>query len=149
MIGQNYKISPTLLKINSEKDFLIKNELFSPLLPLISIDNYQDAFCKIRKNAKPLAIYIFGGNNKIHQILSQSTSSGSICINDVMLPVLVPNLPFGGVGKSGIGKFHGHAGFKNFSNQKSITRKDYFLDVNLRYPPYTNVLRILKFFFKI
>jgi len=66
-----------------------------------------------------------------------------------MLPVLVPNLPFGGVGKSGIGKFHGHAGFKNFSNQKSITRKDYFLDVNLRYPPYTNVLKFLKFFFKI
>ena len=144
-----FKISPTLLTINSEKDFLIKNELFSPLLPLISIDNYQDAFSKIKKNAKPLAIYIFGGNNKIHQILSQTTSSGSICINDVMLPVLVPNLPFGGVGKSGIGKFHGHAGFKNFSNQKSITRKDYFLDVNLRYPPYTNVLRILKFFFKI
>ena len=143
------KISPTLLKINSEKDFLVKNELFSPLLPLISIDNYQDAFCKIKKNAKPLAIYIFGGNNRIHQILSQTTSSGSICINDVMLPVLVPNLPFGGIGKSGMGKFHGHAGFKNFSNQKSITRKDYFLDVNLRYPPYTNVLRILKFFFKI
>ncbi len=152
--GGNYdkklsKISPTLLKINSEKDWLIKNELFSPLLPIISIDNYQDAFCKIKKNAKPLAIYIFGGNHKIHQILSQTTSSGSICINDVMLPVLVPNLPFGGVGKSGMGKFHGYEGFKNFSNQKSITRKDYFLDINLRYPPYENILRFLKIFFKI
>ena len=143
------KISPTLLKVNSEKDLLIKNELFSPLLPIISIDNYQDALYKIKKTAKPLAIYIFGGNSKIHQTLSQTTSSGSICINDVMLPVLVPNLPFGGVGKSGIGKFHGEEGFKNFSNQKSITRKDYFLDINLRYPPYENVLKFLKIFFKI
>ena len=143
------KISPTLLKLNSEKDFLIKNEIFGPLLPIISIDNYHDAFCKIKKTGKPLAIYIFGGNNKIHQLLSQTTSSGSICINDVMIPVLVPNLPFGGVGKSGMGKFHGQEGFKNFSNQKSITRKDYFFDINLRYPPYNNVLKLLKIFFKI
>jgi len=144
-----FKISPTLLKLNSEKDFLIKNEIFGPLLPIISIDSYHDAFCKIKRTGKPLAIYIFGGNNKIHQLLSQTTSSGSICINDVMLPVLVPNLPFGGVGKSGMGKFHGQEGFKNFSNQKSITRKDYFFDINLRYPPYNNVLKLLKIFFKI
>tara|TARA_Y100000589_G_scaffold7954_1_gene6773 strand:- start:223 stop:1614 length:1392 start_codon:yes stop_codon:yes gene_type:complete len=143
------KISPTLLKVNSEKDLLIKNELFSPLLPIITIDNYQDALYKIKKTPKPLAIYIFGGNRKIYQNFSQTTSSGSICINDVMLPVLVPNLPFGGVGKSGIGKFHGEEGFKNFSNLKSITRKDYFLDINLRYPPYENVLKFLKNFFKI
>ena len=154
LFGGNYdkklsKITPTLLKINSEKDYVIKNELFSPLLPLISIDNYEDAFFKIKENEKPLAIYIFGGNYKIHQILSQTTSSGSICINDVMLPVLIPNLPFGGVGKSGMGKFHGQEGFKNFSNQKSISRKDYFLDINLRYPPYKNVLKLLKIFFKI
>ena len=144
-----FKISPTLLKLNSEKDFLIKNEIFGPLLPIISIDSYHDAFCKIKRTGKPLAIYIFGGNNKIHQLLSQTTSSGSICINDVMIPVLVPNLPFGGVGKSGMGKFHGQEGFKNFSNQKSITRKDYFFDINLRYPPYNNVLKLLKIFFKI
>jgi len=143
------KISPTLLKINSEEDWIIQNELFSPLLPIISIENFQDAFYKIKKTPKPLAIYIFGGNKKIHKILSQTTSSGSICINDVMLPVLIPNLPFGGVGKSGIGKFHGQEGFKNFSNQKSITRKDYLLDINFRYPPYKNVLRFLKIFFKI
>ena len=143
------KISPTIIKVKSEEDLLFKNELFSPLLPIMSIDNYQDAFYKIKKTAKPLAIYIFGGNNKIHQLLSQTTSSGSICINDVMLPVLIPNLPFGGVGKSGIGKFHGQEGFKNFSNQKSITRKDYFLDLNLRYPPYENILKFLKIFFKI
>ena len=143
------KISPTLIKVKNENDWIIKNELFSSLLPILSVDNFQHAINIIKKNSKPLAIYIFGGNKKIYRILSQTTSSGSICINDVMLPVLIPNLPFGGVGKSGIGKFHGEEGFKNFSNQKSITRKDNFLDISLRYPPYENVLKLLKIFFKI
>ncbi len=146
---KQHKIAPTLLKINSEKDLLIKNEIFSSLLPIISIDNYEDAFKIIKDNSKPLAIYIFGGNPKIYRTLTETTSSGSICINDVMLPVLIPNLPFGGVGNSGMGKFHGEEGFKNFSNQKSITRKDNFLDIDLRYPPYENVLKFLKIFFKI
>ena len=66
-----------------------------------------------------------------------------------MLPVLIPNLPFGGVGKSGMGKFHGEAGFKNFSNQKSITYKFFSFDLNLRYPPYQRVMRLIKLIFKI
>ena len=143
------KIEPTLLKINSQNDWLIKNELFSPILPILSVENYKEAIKIIKRNPKPLAIYIFGGNKMIHQLLSQTTSSGSICINDVLLPVLIPNLPFGGVGQSGMGKFHGEEGFKNFSNQKSITRKDNLFDVKLRYPPYENVLKLLKNFFKI
>jgi len=96
-----------------------------------------------------LAIYLFGGNKKIHNQISRLTSSGSMCINDVMLPVLIPNLPFGGVGQSGMGKFHGEEGFRNFSNQKSITYKSFLLDLNLRYPPYERVKKFLKFIFKL
>jgi len=66
-----------------------------------------------------------------------------------MLPVLIPNLPFGGVGQSGIGKFHGEEGFRNFSNQKSITFKGFLFDSNLRYPPYERVKKFLKFIFKV
>ena len=66
-----------------------------------------------------------------------------------MLPVLIPNLPFGGVGESGMGKFHGKAGFENFSNQKSITYKIFLFDLDLRYPPYKRVMKIIKFIFKI
>ena len=77
------------------------------------------------------------------------TSSGTVCINDVMLPVLIPNLPFGGVGKSGMGKFHGEEGFRNFSNQRSVTNKSFWFDTNLRYPPYSKLLKWLKLFFKI
>ena len=66
-----------------------------------------------------------------------------------MLPVIIPNLPFGGVGQSGIGKFHGEEGFRNFSNQKSITFKSFLFDSNLRYPPYERVKKFLKFIFQV
>ena len=87
-------------------------------------------------------------NKKIHNQISRLPSSGTLCINDVMLPVLIPNLPFGGVGQSGIGKFHGQEGFRNFSNQKSITFKGFLFDLNLRYPPYERVKKFLKFIFQ-
>mgnify|MGYP001168925869 CR=1 FL=1 len=143
------KISPTILEIRSEKDFLLQKEIFSSLLPIMPIDNYQKAIKIIQKQSKPLAIYIFGGNKNIHDHINKITSSGSICINDVMLPVLIPNLPFGGVGYSGMGKFHGEEGFKNFSNQKSITFKSNFLDTDIRYPPYEKVLEIIRYIFKV
>ena len=131
-----------------EKDILQK-ELFSSLLPVIGIESQESALKQINQTSKPLAIYLFGGNKKIHHHISKVTSSGSICINDVMLPVLIPNLPFGGVGDSGIGKFHGEEGFRSFSNQKSITFKGFLFDLNLRYPPYKRVKNFLKFIFKI
>ena len=143
------KISPTILKTTNEKDILLQKEIFSSLLPIMPIDDYKTAIKLIQKQSKPLAIYIFGGNKNIHNQINQITSSGSICIDDVMLPVLIPNLPFGGVGNSGMGKFHGEEGFKNFSNQKSITYKSNFLDTDIRYPPYKKVLEIINYFFKV
>ena len=143
------KISPTILKVKLQDKNIIQKELFSSLLPVIGIDNKDSALKKINQASKPLAIYIFGGNKKIHDHISKVTSSGTVCINDVMLPVLIPNLPFGGVGESGMGKFHGEAGFKNFSNQKSITYKGFLFDLDFRYPPYEKVMKIIKFIFKI
>ena len=143
------KISPTILKVKLEEKNIIQKELFNSLLPVIRIENKDSALKKINQASKPLAIYIFGGNKKIHDHISKVTSSGTICINDVMLPVLIPNLPFGGVGKSGMGKFHGEEGFRNFSNQKTITYKGFFFDLNLRYPPYEKVMKFIKFVFKI
>ena len=143
------KISPTILKVKLEEKNIFQKELFSSLLPVIKIENKDLALKNINQTSKPLAIYIFGGDKKIHDHISKVTSSGTICINDVMLPVLIPNLPFGGVGESGMGKFHGEEGFKNFSNQKSITYKGYLFDLDLRYPPYEKVIRLIKFIFKI
>ena len=143
------KISPTILQIKLEENKLLEKELFSSLLPVIGVDNKEAALKKINQTSKPLAIYIFGGNKKIHDHISKVTSSGAICINDVMLPVLIPNLPFGGVGQSGMGKFHGEEGFRNFSNQKSITYKSVLFDSNLRYPPYEKIMKFIQFIFKI
>ena len=143
------KISPTILKVQLEENNIIQEELFSSLLPLIAIDNKNSALKIINQASKPLAIYIFGGNKKIHDDISKVTSSGTVCINDVMLPVLIPNLPFGGVGKSGMGKFHGKEGFRNFSNQKTITYKGFLFDLGLRYPPYEKVMKLIKFILRI
>ena len=143
------KISPTILRTKLYETDIFKKEIFSSILPVIGINDKESALKQINQTSKPLAIYLFGGNKKIHNYISKVTSSGTICINDVMLPVLIPNLPFGGVGQSGIGKFHGEAGFRNFSNQKSITFKSFLFDVNLRYPPYERVKKFLKFIFKI
>ena len=145
---KTYKISPTILKIKLNEKNILQKELFSSLLPVIGIDN-KSVLENISQVSKPLAIYIFGGNKKIHNDILKVTSSGTVCINDVMLPVLIPNLPFGGVGQSGMGKFHGEEGFRNFSNQRSITFKSFLFDLNLRYPPYKRVKEFLKFVFQI
>ena len=146
---KNLKISPTILRVQLDETNILQKELFSSLLPVIGINDKESALRQINQTSKPLAIYLFGGNKKIHNHISRLTSSGTVCINDVMLPVLIPNLPFGGVGQSGIGKFHGETGFRNFSNQKSITFKGFLFDLNLRYPPYERVKKFLKFIFKI
>jgi len=143
------KISPTILRTKLNETDILQKELFSSLLPIIGINDKESALKQISQTSKPLAIYLFGGNKKIHNHISKVTSSGTICINDVMLPVLIPNLPFGGVGQSGIGKFHGEEGFRNFSNQKSITFKGFLFDSNLRYPPYERVKKFLKFIFQV
>ncbi|ABB49398.1 putative aldehyde dehydrogenase [Prochlorococcus marinus str. MIT 9312] len=143
------KITPTILRTKLDEKDILQKELFSSILPVIGINDKESALKQINQTSKPLAIYLFGGNNKIHSQISRVTSSGTVCINDVMLPVLIPNLPFGGVGQSGIGKFHGEEGFRNFSNQKSITFKGFLFDLNLRYPPYKRIKKFLKFIFKI
>jgi len=143
------KISPTILRTKLNETDILQRELFSSLLPIVGINDKESALKQISQTSKPLAIYLFGGNKKIHNHISKVTSSGTICIHDVMLPVLIPNLPFGGVGQSGIGKFHGEEGFRNFSNQKSITFKGFLFDSNLRYPPYERVKKFLKFIFQV
>ncbi len=143
------KISPTILRAKLSETNILQKELFSSLLPVIGIDDKESALKQISQTSKPLAIYLFGGNKKIHKEISKITSSGTICINDVMLPVLIPNLPFGGIGKSGMGKFHGEEGFRNFSNQKTITYKSFLLDSNLRYPPYKKIMKFIRFIFRV
>ena len=97
----------------------------------------------IRDRPKPLALYLFGGGEKEQGKVLSMTSSGGVCFNDVVLQAGIPELPFGGVGTSGMGKYHGKAGFDNFTHYKSVLKRPFWLDLNFRYPPYKLDLSLL------
>ena len=137
------KISPTLIKIENRNDPLMKEELFGPLLPILCIKNLDQAISDLKFLPKPLALYLFGGDEKEQEKLLSMTSSGGVCFNDVVLQAGIPDLPFGGVGTSGMGKYHGKAGFDNFTHYKSILKRPFWLDLNFRYPPYKLDLSLL------
>ncbi len=138
------RISPTLIKIQDRNDPLMKEELFGPLLPILCIKNLDQVITDLKNSPKPLALYLFGGSKKEEEKILSKTSSGGVCFNDVVLQAGVPELPFGGVGSSGMGKYHGKAGFDNFTHYKSVLKRPFWLDLNFRYPPYKLELSLLK-----
>jgi aldehyde dehydrogenase (NAD+) len=119
---------------------LLLEEIFGPILPVNSFQNIDLVIDRINNNQKPLALYIFSKSKAVIKKVEGSTSSGSTCVNDCVLQFMHPNLPFGGVNHSGIGKAHGHYGFLEFSNQKSILKQRIGLtSAKSLYPPYTGV----------
>ncbi len=138
------QIEPTIIEVDEQSDPLLEEELFGPLLPVLSTQNLNSAIGLIQKQPRPLAIYLFGGSKSDQQHLIEKTSSGSICFNDVVMQAGIPDLPFGGVGASGMGRYHGYAGFKTFSNEKSILKRPFWFDIKLRYPPYNLDPKVLK-----
>ena len=132
----NRRIAPTVLAVESNSDPLMRDELFGPLLPLITVRDLAMAMERIRSLPKPLALYLFGGDGQQQQQLLMGTSSGGVCFNDVVMHVGIPDLPFGGVGPSGMGSYHGEAGYRTFSHERSVLRRPFALDLRLRYPPY-------------
>ncbi len=146
--NKNKRISPTLIELDSINDPLIEEELFGPILPIVSIPNLDFAISEIRKQPKPLAIYMFGGSGEQQKTLLDKSSSGGVCFNDVVMQAAIPELPFGGVGNSGMGRYHGKAGFDNFSHQKSILERPFWLDIQFRYPPYKIDISLFKKLFR-
>ncbi len=138
------RISPTVIGVENRQDPLMIEELFGPLLPILKVPNFEKAIADIRQQPKPLAIYMFGGTTSQQQTLLETTSSGSVCFNDVVIQAGIPELPFGGVGSSGMGRYHGLAGFETFSHQKSVLERPFWLDIKFRYPPYEINLDLLK-----
>ncbi len=138
------RIAPTIIEVNDRNDPLMQEELFGPLFPILTSKNLKTAISDIQKQPNPLAIYMFGGTSKDQELLINSTSSGGVCFNDVVMQAGVPELPFGGVGASGMGRYHGIAGFETFSHQKAVLKRPFWLDLKFRYPPYKLDLSILK-----
>jgi len=138
------RIAPTLIGVTDPDDPLMQEELFGPLLPVLTVDDLDTAIASINSRPKPLALYLFSENHHHQQTLLQRTSSGGVAFNDVVLQVAVPDLPFGGVGASGMGAYHGKAGFDTFSHHRTVLRRPFRLDAPFRYPPYAGRLALVQ-----
>jgi aldehyde dehydrogenase (NAD+) len=138
-------ISPTLLEGNWESE-IMKEEIFGPLLPILSYSETSEISQYINKLDRPLALYIFSNDRSFQKRLLREIPAGNGSINDTMMQFGNTNLPFGGVNQSGIGKYHGKYSFSTFSNHKSIYHRSNLFDPPLRYPPYKDsVLKIIRF----
>jgi len=138
------RIAPTVIRVDDRQDPLMQDELFGPLLPMLELGPLEGALAAIRRDPKPLALYVFGGSEAQQQEVLGCTSSGGVCINDVVMQAGVPDMPFGGVGGSGMGSYHGRSGFDTFSHQKAVLRRPFRFDFKLRYPPYKLDLNVLR-----
>lgn len=130
-------ISPTVLYPVSMSDPVMQEEIFGPILPVIPYKNVQDAVNLVRAMPKPLALYVFGQTKRECDAVMAGISFGGGCVNDTVMQISNPYLPFGGVGPSGTGRYHGKAGISEFSNRKSVIYKAARIDPAIRYPPYT------------
>ncbi|MGN0711934.1 MAG: aldehyde dehydrogenase family protein [Anaerovoracaceae bacterium] len=134
-------VSPTIIKFEdmetAVKYKVMQEEIFGPVLPVIPFGDIRQAQEFIKKGEKPLALYIFSKNRKLQKEIIENISSGNTCINDTIMHIANPFLPFGGVGKSGIGAYHGHYSFKTFSHAKGVVKKPSGIGNPLILPPYS------------
>ncbi|ARV60261.1 aldehyde dehydrogenase family protein [Nostocales cyanobacterium HT-58-2] len=137
-------IAPTVLENVSSTAPVMQEEIFGPILPVIEYTDITEAIDLINSKPKPLALYLFSNNKNLQQRILQETSSGGVAINDTVMQVAVSSLPFGGVGDSGIGKYHGKSSFDTFSHYKSVLHNPFWLDLKWRYAPYKDKLSTLK-----
>ena len=137
-------IAPTVIDNITWEDPVMQEEIFGPILPILEYEELSEVIAMVNAHEKPLALYFFSTDKKDQQRIIRETSSGGGCINATIMHTANPHLPFGGVGNSGMGNYHGKASFDTFSHQKSILRKAFRPDLNLIYPPYRNKLKLLK-----
>lgn len=139
------KIAPTILLDVPEDSLIMEEEIFGPLLPILTVENLEDSFALINSRCKPLAAYLFTNNEELKKDFVKNISSGGMLINDTILHVTVSGLPFGGVGESGMGSYHGKFSFDAFSHKKAVLYRSFEGDSSTRYPPYTpGKLKLLK-----
>ena len=130
-------VAPTIIKDVRPEDPIMGEEIFGPVLPVIDFESFDEVYSIIERNPKPLATYIFSGNKKLIKDFLRKTQSGSSSVNETVMQIASPYLPYGGVGSSGIGRYHGRKSFETFSNMRSVLVKSNLLDIWLRYPPYS------------
>lgn len=145
-IDENF-IAPTILDGTTFDSKIMENEIFGPILPIIAYDDFDEAIDLIRTKPKPLSLYLFSEDENSSERILNELSFGGGAINDTLMHLANPNLPFGGVGASGIGKYHGKYSFDTFSHDKSYIFKSTRLESSLLFPPYKGKFKYIKAFF--
>ncbi len=134
----NLKIEPTFVDNPSPDAPIMQEEIFGPILPIIEFSDVNEVCQFINNRPKPLALYIFSNDSAFQKKILRNTSSGGVAINETIMHITNGKLPFGGVGDSGIGAYHGQHSFDTFSHKKAVMHRSNLIDVALRYPPYKN-----------
>ena len=144
------QIAPTVMDNVTFEDKVMQEEIFGPVLPIITYDKFEDLFEILKGRQKPLALYIFSENRKNIDRILERISFGGGCVNDVVIHLATSEMGFGGVGESGMGAYHGKTGFDAFSHTKSIVDKKTFMDLPMRYQPYDRKIngKLLKMFLR-
>uniref|UniRef100_A0A2P2K8T8 Aldehyde dehydrogenase n=1 Tax=Rhizophora mucronata TaxID=61149 RepID=A0A2P2K8T8_RHIMU len=135
--SENLRIAPTILLDVPRDSLIMKEEIFGPLLPIITVNRIEDSFDVIRSGTKPLAAYLFTNDKRLKEQFVMSVSAGGLVINDTTVHLAVHTLPFGGVEESGMGSYHGKFSFDAFSHKKAVVYRSFAGDAAIRYPPYT------------
>lgn len=130
-------VAPTIITGVKPEDPVMQEEIFGPVLPVITFTDFAEVYSVINRNPKSLAAYIFTTSKKLAGEFLSGTQSGSAAVNDTIMQIASPHLPFGGIGPSGMGRYHGRKSFETFSNMKSVMEKSNLIDIPVRYPPYT------------
>ncbi len=142
--SETYQIAPAIIDNCQWDSLVMKDEIFGPILPIISYNDFDEIIKQINSRPKPLALYCFTESKTIENKVLKSVLYGGGCINDTVLHLANPYLSFGGVGESGLGKYHGKESFYTFSHTKSVLKRGTSSDINLRYAPYKDNLKLIK-----
>jgi aldehyde dehydrogenase (NAD+) len=130
-------IEPTILRNVQANDAVMHDEIFGPILPVLSFTDLEKAIQEVKARPRPLACYVYSNNRSSINHILESISFGGGAINDSVMHLINNNLPFGGVGRSGIGSYHGKAGFDTFSHFKGILQKPFWFELPIKYAPYS------------
>jgi aldehyde dehydrogenase (NAD+) len=136
-------VAPTILRNVSPDSPAMQDEIFGPILPILPIDDVDEAIRFVNGREKPLALYVFTNRDEVEERVLAQTSAGGVSVNAVAWHAGNPNLPFGGVGESGMGSYHGRFGFETFSHRKPVLKKSTRVDPKMAYPPYTRLKKAL------
>ena len=143
------KIEPTVMDSVTFEDAVMQEEIFGPLMPVLTYDSLDEAIAKINSMAHPLALYLFSGNKAVIKKVTACCGFGGGCVNDTIIHLATSNMGFGGFRESGMGSYHGKEGFQTFSHYKSIVDKKTWLDLPMRYQPYKSLNeKLIHFFLK-